>query len=378
MIQFKTIKYIKQTNELVILDQTKLPEKEVYIKLKTVQDVYQAIKTLRVRGAPLIGVAAAYGVVLAAGTGTSKEICKAADFIKSARPTAVNLSWAVERMKKKIISRCHCEILSQNVAAGFSLPKKFFSCPINVATTDYKELFDILLREAQQIEKEDKISCKMIGQFGAKLIENNFKIMVHCNAGALATSGIGTALGILYTAKAQGKKSTVYSCETRPLLQGARLTSWELTKNGIETYTICDNMAATYIMEMDLVLVGADRIARNGDTANKIGTKGLAIIANYYNIPFYVAAPVSSFDPNIKSGKEIPIECRDENEIRKFNKKTTVSQKAKILNPAFDVTPAKLITAIITEKGIIRQPYVKNIPRIIAKTKIKNGHQVIR
>jgi methylthioribose-1-phosphate isomerase len=195
-----------------------------------------------------------------------------------------------------------------------------------------------------------------------KYCSDNAKIMVHCNAGALATSGIGTALGILYTAKNQGKKITVYSCETRPLLQGARLTSWELTANNIKTYTICDNMAATYMPDMNLVLVGADRIASNGDTANKIGTKGLAIIAQYYNVPFYVAAPLSTFDLDIKSGDDIPIEIRCDDEVRKFNK--IVAEKAKICNPAFDVTPSSLITRIITEKGIIKPPYNNNIRRI--------------
>lgn len=336
-MQFKTIEYNKKNNEIVILDQTRLPEEETYLTLKKVEDVYQAIKNMNLRGAPLIGVAAAYGVVLAVAGDDPTQIFKAADYIKSARPTAVNLTWAIERMKKKIGKE--------------------------------KVMSDALLHEAEAIEKEDQDACQRMGEFGADLIKDNTKVMVYCNAGALATSGIGTALGILYTAKEKGKKFIVYSCETRPLLQGARLTSWELTANGIETYTICDNMAASYMSEMSLVLVGADRIACNGDTANKIGTRGLAIIAHYYKVPFYVAAPVSTFDFGITSGKEIPIEVRCDDELRKFNEKRIVAEKAKICNPAFDVTPAELITGIITEKGIIIQPYEKNIAKLKSNEK---------
>jgi len=334
-LRFKTIEYHCENHEIVILDQTKLPEEEVYLRLRSVQDVYEAIRNMKLRGAPLIGVAGAYGVVLAGVSGNPDEVREAADYLKSARPTAVNLSWAIGRMKQAIKNN--------------------------------EGLFEQLLKEAQAIEQEDKEACQRMGEFGAELIREDARVMVHCNAGALATSGIGTALGVLYTAKDFGREFVVYSCETRPLLQGARLTSWELTANSIKTYTICDNMAATYMPEMDLVLVGADRIARNGDTANKIGTKGLAIIARYYNIPFYVAAPVSSFDLNIASKDGIPIEERGEDEIRRFNGKTIVATDAKILNPAFDVTPATLISGIITEKGILRPPYQENICRMIGK-----------
>ncbi len=325
IIQFNTIKYDQENNEITILDQRQLPEKEIYVSLKKAEDVYQAIKNMNVRGAPLIGVTAAYGVVLSAISGNSEYVVKAADYLKSARPTAINLAWAVERMKKKIKGE--------------------------------KNLYERLLKEAHHIELEDKESCRRMGEIGAGLIENGANIMVHCNAGALATSGIGTALGVLYTAKKRGKKFTVYSCETRPLLQGARLTSWELTRNGIDTYTLCDNMAATYMPDVDLVLVGADRIALNGDTANKIGTCGLSIIAKYHKVPFYVVAPISTFDFDTQSGKDIPIEIRCEDEVRKFNTKNIVAERAKVCNPAFDVTPAKLITGIVTEKGIIRPPY---------------------
>lgn len=331
MLKFRTVEYDLNKNEVIILDQTQLPEKEVYLRLKSVKNIYDAIKDLKVRGAPLIGVVAAYGVVLSAGKNSPEKVLKDAEYLKSARPTAVNLAWAIERMKK-----CMKKDKDNN-------------------------LYQRLLKEAILIEKEDKDACTKIGSLGAGLIKDGDKIMVHCNAGALATSGIGTALGILYTAKKMGKKFSVYSCETRPLLQGARLTTWELTKNGIETYAICDNMAATFMPEMDLVIVGADRIARNGDTANKIGTRGLAIIARYYRVPFYVAAPVSTFDFNIKSGNGIPIEYRCDDEIIYFNKRCIVAKKAKICNPAFDVTPAKLITGIITEKGILKQPLRKGV-----------------
>ena len=333
IIKFFTIKYDNRKNEIIILDQKRLPEKEVYIRLRTVQQVYKAIKDMHLRGAPLIGVAAGYGVVMAARLlKDPARILSAAEYIGSARPTAVNLTWAIERLKKKIDHR--------------------------------PGLYNRLLKEARKIEEEDKNACLRMGRFGAKLIKDRAHIMVHCNAGALATSGIGTALGVLYTAHQMGKRFVVYSCETRPLLQGARLTSWELTRNGIETYTICDNMAATFMPETDLVLVGADRIASNGDTANKIGTRGLAIIARYYKIPFYVAAPLSTFDFRIKTGREIPIENRPDDEIRKFNRRCIVAEKAGIHNPAFDVTPARLITGIITERGIIRPPYKNRIIRL--------------
>ncbi|HEC79536.1 MAG TPA: S-methyl-5-thioribose-1-phosphate isomerase [candidate division WOR-3 bacterium] len=333
MVDFKTIEYIKESNEIIILDQTKLPEQEIYIHLKTPEEVYGAIKNMQLRGAPLIGVAAAYGMVLAAYNRNADEVMKAAELLKSARPTAVNLKWAVERMEAK--------------------------------AAEDKDIYGILLEEAKAIEKEDRESCQAIGEAGAPLIKNSSKIMVHCNAGALATTGIGTALGILYTAKAQGKEFSVYSCETRPLLQGARLTSWELTRNGIVTNLICDNMAATYMAEMDLVLVGADRIAKNGDTANKIGTYGIAIIAGHFGVPFYVAAPTSTFDLEIESGEMIPIEKRCEEEIRFFNEKQIAASKARVCNPAFDVTPHSLLTGIITEKGIIEPPYEKNIERLL-------------
>jgi methylthioribose-1-phosphate isomerase len=332
MIAFRTITYDENKNEVTILDQTRLPEEETYLKIRSASDMYVAIKNMNVRGAPLIGVAAAYGVVLEAYAGDPDRVTKACDLLRSARPTAVNLSWALQRMQEKM--------------------------------EQADNLYDDLLQQARAIEQEDKESCKRIGIIGADLIPDGSKIMVHCNAGALATSGIGTALGIIYTAKEQGKHFVVYSSETRPLLQGARLTSWELTKNGIETYTICDNMVATFMPQMNLVLVGADRIARNGDVANKIGTRGLAIISQYYDIPFYVAAPLSTFDFALASGDGIPIEERNEREIRHFGEKRIVASSAKICNPAFDITSSTLVKGIVTEQHIVRPPYEQNISKL--------------
>ncbi|MGB7055153.1 MAG: S-methyl-5-thioribose-1-phosphate isomerase [bacterium] len=332
MLGFKTIDYSESGNKVTILDQTRLPAEEVYLTLKTAEDIHQAIKNMNLRGAPLIGVAAAYGLVLAAHQGNAQAVTKACELIQSARPTAVNLFWAIERMKKRL--------------------------------QQAKDVYTELLQEARMIEQEDREACQKIGSLGAELVRDHSKIMVHCNAGALATSGIGTALGIIYTARQEGKNLEVYSGETRPLLQGARLTSWELTKNGVETYTICDSMAGTFMPEMNMVIVGADRIAQNGDVANKIGTKGLAIIAQYYRVPFYVAAPVSTFDFNIASGEQIPIEERHEDEIRKFHNKRIVAPSASICNPAFDVTPSELITGIVTERFIVRPPYDSNIAKL--------------
>lgn len=332
MLGFKPLEYRQTANTIVILDQTQLPEKEMYEHLKTVDDVYEAIKNMKLRGAPLIGIAAAYGVVLTAHSNELESILKAADYLGTARPTAVNLFWAIKRMKDVAVKS--------------------------------KNLFEELLKEAQAIEQEDRNACQYIGQYGSELVKVRAKIMVYCNAGALATSGIGTALGIIYTAENQNKNPVVYACETRPLLQGARLTSWELTKNRIKTYVISDNMAATYMPEMDLAIVGADRIALNGDTANKIGTRGLAIIARYNNVPFYVAAPLSTFDFSIETGTDIPIEIRFEDELRKFNNKKIVADRAGIYNPAFDITPADLISGIVTEKGIIERPDRTKIERL--------------
>lgn len=331
-LQFRTIEFKKDTNEIIILDQTRLPNTEMYITLRTVEDVYRAIKTMQVRGAPLIGVTAAYGLVLAGKKSRKDDVEKAAHYLQSVRPTAINLTWAIKRMLAR--------------------------------ASQATDLYKGLLEEADKIRQNDVVSCQKMGEHGAALLKDTSSVMVHCNAGALATSGIGTALGVLYTAQTQGKQCTVYSCETRPLFQGARLTTWELTRNGIETYVLCDNMVATYMPDMDLVLVGADRIAANGDTANKIGTHGIAIIAQHCAVPFYVVAPISTFDFACASGKDIPIEKRNEDEIRKLDTRNIVAEHAKVCNPAFDVTPADLITGIVTEQGILHQPLKQSIEKL--------------
>jgi methylthioribose-1-phosphate isomerase len=334
-LPFTTIAFDPQKNSITILDQTQLPREETYITLTTVDEVFHAIRTMQVRGAPLIGIAAAYGIALASQTMDCRNIIAAADHLITARPTAVNLRWAVDRMKR---------VMSTSSA-----------------------LRDALIREARIIDEEDKDACRRIGEHGATRIADKTAIMVHCNAGALATSGIGTALGIVYTAAEQGKMIRVIATETRPLLQGARLTAWELTKNNIETCVICDTMAATYMSSVTAVLVGADRIAANGDTANKIGTCGLAILAHHFHVPFYVAAPIPSFDPRCLTGNDIPIEKRDEEEIRSFNGLEIVPHQACVTNPSFDVTPAELITAFITERGIIEPPFSTTVAKTISE-----------
>jgi len=340
-LRFQTIRYDPDSNVITILDQTRLPNREFYLRLKSAAEVYRAIQNLNVRGAPLIGVTAAYGIALVRRGHGVKATLRSAGHLAQARPTAVNLFWAVGRMKRKLLS------------------------PANS--------FADLWSEARAIEHEDIAACERIGAFGARLIRTGMKIFVHCNAGALATSGIGTALGVIYAAHAAGKKFTVYAGETRPLLQGARLTTWELTRNGIKTYTLCDSMAAYYMPEMNLVLVGADRIAANGDTANKIGTRGLAIIARFYRIPFYVCAPISSFDPDLRTGAKIPIEMRPESEIRNYHRRRIVAEKAGVLNPAFDVTPRRLISGIVTEKGILRPPFEKSVLQMIKNSASSDG-----
>ncbi|MBN1405721.1 MAG: S-methyl-5-thioribose-1-phosphate isomerase, partial [Candidatus Omnitrophica bacterium] len=298
-----------------------------------------AIKTLAVRGAPAIGVAAAYAIAILAKavktSGSSVFFKKLDGIIKniiSARPTAVNLFWAADKMK----------------AVAVRNRKKSVSAIKN-----------ILLNEAKKIQQEDELMCDKIGIFGSKLIKSNDAILTHCNAGLLATAGSGTALSAIYKAKKQKKKIKVYADETRPLLQGARLTAWELRKKGIDVTLICDNTAASLIKsgKINKILVGADRIAKNGDFANKIGTYSLAVLAKVHKIPFYVLAPSSTFDFNIKTGKEISIEQRPADEVRKIKNNYISPKNVKVYNPAFDVTQACLVTAFVTEKGIFKKPY---------------------
>ena len=322
-----------------IIDQTRLPGELTYIHCSDVGNVWEAIKNLRVRGAPALGIAAALGVVVGIQDSAAtdyddfrKDLEKVADYLATARPTAVNLFWALERMK--------------TVAEGNRDEK-------------IPRLKEILLKEALSIIEEDNRECRNIGGNGAELVGDGDAVLTHCNAGGLATAGYGTALALIFTAREQGKNIKVYVDETRPLLQGARLTAWELMQAGIDTTLICDNMAAQVMKEgrVDLVIVGADRIAANGDTANKIGTYGLALLAEAHNIPFYIAAPTSTFDLSLAGGDKIPIEERGAEEITCGFGKRTAPEGVKVYSPAFDVTPARLITAIVTEKGIARPPY---------------------
>ena len=334
---------------LLLLDQTKLPEKEVYIECRTYQDVARAIKRMVVRGAPAVGIAAAMGIALGAQALTERnkknfltrfeKICQT---IGSTRPTAVNLFWAIERMK--------------NLVNQGPLP------PL-------KDLKALLKQEALHILEEDIISNRRIGDYGSRFIKNGDTILTHCNAGALATGGYGTALGIIRSAKTKGKEVQVVADETRPFLQGARLTAWELKKDGIPVTVITDNMAGFMMRQhrINAVIVGADRVAANGDVANKIGTYSLAILAREHGIPFYVAAPLSTVDFTIKSGEGIPIEERSIEEVSHICGKRIVPRGISVWNPAFDVTPNKFVSAIITNAGIALKPYRKNLKKLFAQ-----------
>ncbi len=343
------LKWIGDSNGfLEIIDQRKLPGRLIKIKCRSADSVYKAIKSLAVRGAPAIGVAAAYATVLSLKkTGKNTKLQKAfsrlskqCKYLASARPTAVNLFWALERIEKKARN-----FITKNPKANIQQLKK------------------IVFKEANDIYQEDVDMCRRIGENGQKFIKNGDGILTHCNAGALATAGEGTALSVLYQAHRKGKRFTVYVDETRPLLQGARLTAWELKQAGIKTIVICDNTAGWLMKQgkINAVITGADRIAANGDTANKIGTYSLSILARQHNIAFYIAAPVSTFDLTIKTGAEIPIEQRPAEEIRRLRGKIITPKNAKVYNPAFDVTPAGFITALITDKAVIKKPSRKKI-----------------
>jgi methylthioribose-1-phosphate isomerase len=327
---------------LRLLDQTRLPGEVVYRECRAVGEVWEAIQSLRVRGAPAIGVAAAYGVVLGArsiagdGTAVRKQVREVAAYLRTSRPTAVNLFWALERMERR------AESLNDSASAA------------------------TLLEEAHAIADEDRQMCRAIGRHGAELVPGGRGVLTHCNAGSLATAGGGTALSVLYAAAESGRQFRVFVDETRPLLQGARLTAWELLQHGIDVTLICDNMAARVMGEgkVGMVVVGADRIAANGDTANKIGTYGVALLAQAHGIPFYVAAPSSTFDLSLPSGEHIPIEQRDPREVTHGFGTSTAPAGVEVYNPAFDVTPARLIAAIITEKGVIR-PVTERVIRAV-------------
>ncbi|MFH1874675.1 MAG: S-methyl-5-thioribose-1-phosphate isomerase [Pseudomonadota bacterium] len=341
MFLIKTIEW--KNDKVVMLDQRLLPTKEVYITCEDYVQVAQAIKNMAIRGAPAIGVAAAMGLALAAqGFGVNnfdtfyEKVLTAANRLANARPTAVNPFWALERMKAKILSNKEKPV---------------------------PELIEILKVEALKIYHEDIESNRAIGRLGQELLKDGDTVLTHCNAGALATAGYGTALGIIYSAHDAGKQISVIADETRPLLQGARLTAWEMQKHGIKTTVITDNMAGLVMRQglVNAIIVGADRIAANGDVANKIGTYTVAVLAQKHAIPFYVAAPLSTIDRTITDGTLIPIEERDHNEIRKIGTTQITPDLIEIINPAFDVTPAELITAIITEKGIAKAPYSESI-----------------
>ncbi len=333
-MKFRTLDW--RAGKLILLDQTQLPSRTVYLRLDNHKTVASAIKGLKVRGAPAIGVAAAYAVVLGMRGRRYKSI---QDFrmrlddvitdLKKTRPTAYNLFWALEKQRK---------IFDKNQNKS---PEK---------------MCGLLLDEARRIHREDQLMCKRIGQNGARLIKDGDAILTHCNAGALATSGMGTALSIIYTAKKQGKKLKVFVDETRPVLQGARLTTWELLQEGVDATLICDSTAGFLMKQkkIDCVIVGADRIARNGDVANKIGTYGLAVLAKVHKIPFYVAAPQSTFDKDIPDGEKIKLEQRSPDEITFCGTRRIAPKTVKVYSPAFDVTPPELITRIITDKGIIK------------------------
>ena len=334
----RTLEWVGGTDGFLrLLDQTLLPTELTYRECRTVEDVWEAIRRLRVRGAPAIGVAAAYGVVLgmqpwlrnpAADRG--QRLREVNDYLRTSRPTAVNLFWALDRMER----------------LGLSL----------LESRPPAEVTRGLLREALAIEEEDRQMCRAIGRVGARLIGEGQGVLTHCNAGGLATADYGTALAVMFTAAEEGRKFRVFADETRPLLQGARLTAWELQQRGLDVTLICDNMAAQVMKErrVDLVITGADRIAANGDTANKIGTYGVALLARAHDIPFYVAAPSSTFDLSLPSGDAIPIEQRDPREVTHGLGKQTAPEGVKVYNPAFDVTPAHLIAGIITERGLIQ------------------------
>ncbi|MDD4146769.1 MAG: S-methyl-5-thioribose-1-phosphate isomerase [Clostridia bacterium] len=337
-----------QEGKLVLLDQTLLPSRLEYCACQDYLEVAEAIKMMKVRGAPAIGVSAAYGIVLAAlayqgedKTEFLQVLEEARAVLAKTRPTAVNLFWALERMKRRWAQNSTCMI---------------------------PEIQKILAEEAQRILEEDLQANKQIGVYGSKLIPQEATILTHCNAGALATAGFGTALGVIRTAYQEGKKIQVYVDETRPLLQGARLTAWELLQEGIPVTLIADNMAGCLLQQgkIDLVIVGADRIAANGDVANKIGTYSVAVLAHYHQVPFYVAAPLATFDLSLSTGEKIPIEERDAEEMRKWGEYQLAPQDVPVYNPAFDVTPSPLVTALITEKGIIRPPFAAGIQRLFS------------
>ncbi|MFN8178710.1 MAG: S-methyl-5-thioribose-1-phosphate isomerase [bacterium] len=346
-MNFFTVRW--EDGRVVLLDQTRLPDVEVYLSCDTPDELVDAIRRLAVRGAPAIGVAGAYGVALAAHRASStepaafrREIAPDVRTLRAARPTAVNLAWAVDRVLARLDA---------------------------VAGRPVAELKAAALDEARRIHAEDEASCREIGRHGAALLPDGATVLTHCNAGALATAGIGTALAVVYAAQEAGKSVRVLSDETRPLLQGARLTAWECRKMGVPVTLLCDGAAGWALSRhlADRVIVGADRIAANGDTANKIGTYPLAVLAREHDVPFWVAAPFSTIDLSIASGAEIPIEQRSAEEVTAPRGIRVAPEGVDALNPAFDVTPNALIEAIVTDRGVARPPYLESLRRLAAR-----------
>lgn len=343
--KIKTIEWIENISRMI--DQTVLPYEFKTVDIKTSEEMYKAIKNMIVRGAPAIGIAGGHGVVLAAMEIAQKtndvkefinELQKKAEYLKSSRPTAVNLMWAVDKQMK----------LARET------------------TGSVKDIVDALKENGIKLEDEDIEINKKMGDYGAEVVPKGATILTHCNAGALATVGYGTALGVIRSAFAKDSTIKVFADETRPRQQGARLTTWELTQDGIPTTLITDGMCSYFMSKgmIDMVVVGADRIAANGDTANKIGTYTVAIAAKYHNVPFYIAAPLSTIDISIKSGKEIPIEERSHDEVTHINGDWICAKDVNIINPGFDVTPHELITGIITEKGILKPDFEESIRKV--------------
>lgn len=360
-----------EDDKMLILDQTRLPGEEAYIEMKTKEDVWDAIFKLKVRGAPAIGVAAAYGLYIStrdfAGTQVKdfrEYVRETSEYLNSARPTAVNLSWALAR----------CEKMLDKYLEAFDRAADGFLCSCaHCAGDQVDDAKLLLLDEAEKIRKEDEAACYAMGEYGLSLLGPSMGILTHCNAGTIATAKYGTCLAPIYLGQERGYNFRVFADETRPLLQGARLTSWELSKAGVDVTLICDNMASIVMKNgwVDAVVVGCDRMAANGDGANKIGTSGVAILAKEYGIPFYMYVPTSTIDLNTETGADIHIELRDGKEIyQMWYEKDMAPAGVKTYNPSFDVTDHEYITAVITEKGIVRPPYKENLKKLFEEQKI--------
>jgi methylthioribose-1-phosphate isomerase len=334
---------------LEMLDQRLLPEQTVYLELRTIEEVWEGIRSMKVRGAPAIGIAAAFGVYLGVRNLSSDisrqqfldEVSRATGYLAKSRPTAVNLFWALDRMKARA---------EAGVAGGLAIA----------------EVNQYLLEEAKRIQAEDEETCRLIGEHALSLFSDGIGVLTHCNAGGLATARYGTALAPMYLAQERGIRLKVFADETRPALQGARLTAYELQQAGVDVTLICDNTAGMVMAKgwVQAVIVGTDRVAANGDVANKIGTYSVAVLAKAHGIPFYVACPLSTIDLNTSSGQDIPIEERADTEVTEGFGKRTAPQGIKVYNPVFDVTPNDLVTAIITEKGIVRAPYKEGLAKL--------------